>query len=499
MRYLAYFFLLFLFFQNQKLTAQPCSTVDVILSTQGQVDSFRINYPWPCTQLAKSLIISGEDITNLDSLIGIDFIGKDLIIDGCPLLTSLRGLDSLVVTGRHVKIQNNLMLFDVGGLEALQSIIGQLWIRNNPSLQNLNGLANLSGVIGNFRLEDNTALTDISGLGNLGAVGGNFVIKNNTSLPNLYNLRKLSSIGGSFTIQGNTALMQVSDLSHLTSVGGHLIILQNASLQSVMGFIHLTSINGYLYIRLNPNLPTLLGLDNIDPAGIIYLIIKDNAALSLCSVTSVCEYLAMGIGPYLINGNPADCSNEPQVTALCLVLPIRFSSFDARKVDEGVLLDWETALENESEGFFVQRSSDLKTWESLAFIPSQAVAGGGAKYNFLDDKPPLGTVFYRLEQMDFSGKSTYSEVVSVSLGEAFRQMQVYPNPTAGVLFVEPASGSGLSANEQVTYKLYDHTGQLMDSGSLSGGALDLSRFSPGLYWLNIQTGSESSVLKVVLE
>ncbi len=495
MRHLMYLFLLFF---SVQLVAQPCSIVDVVLTTQGQVDSFRINYPLPCTQLAKSLIISGEDITNLDSLIGIDFIGKDLIVAGCPMLTSLRGLDSLVVVGRHVKILDNLTLFDVNGLDALQSIIGQLWIMNNPSLQNLDGLGQLVGVTGNFRLEDNAALADLTGLSSLGAIGGNFTVKNNDSLTNFYKLRKLGSIGGSLVIQNNPALVQVSDLSHLTSIGGHLIMINNASLQSVMGFIHLTSINGYLYVRNNPVLPTLLGLDNIDPTSIIYLILKDNAVLTLCSVTSVCEYLSMGLGPFLINGNPSDCANDVEITTLCLVLPVEMVSFDAKRVDEGVLLNWETASENENKGFFVQRSLDLQNWETLGFVPSASTFGNGAKYDFLDSEPLSGTVFYRLEQTDMSGRSNYSEVVAVTLGDALQQFSFYPNPTKGMIWIDGISEEG--SGSETVYRLYDHTGRLVQSAVLSSSdAIDLTALPQGLYWVELQTGGERTTFKIVKE
>ncbi len=496
MRHLLYSFL---FFLSVHLIAQPpCSIADVVLTTQGQVDSFRINYPLPCTQLAKSLIISGEDITHLDSLIGIDFIGKDLIVAGCPMLTSLRGLDSLVVVGRHVKILDNVTLFDVNGLDALQSVIGQLWIINNPGLQNLDGLGQLVGITGNFRLEDNTALTDLTGLSSLGAIGGNFTVKNNDSLTSLYKLRKLGTIGGSLTIQNNPALVQVSDLSHLTSIGGHLVIWNNASLQSVMGFIHLTSINGYLYVRDNPVLPTLLGLDNIDPTSIIYLILKDNAALTLCSVASVCDYLSMALGPFLINGNPGDCANDVQITTLCLVLPVEMISFDAKRVEEGVLLNWETASENENKGFFIQRSLDLQNWETLGFVPSASNLGNGAKYDFLDSESLSGTVFYRLEQTDMSGRTNYSEVVAVTLEDALQQFSFYPNPTKGMIWIDGISEEG--SGSEAVYRLYDHTGRLVQSAVLSSSdAIDLTALPQGLYWVELQAGGERAIFKIVKE
>ncbi len=461
-----------------------------MLNTQNQVDSFRINYPSECTQVVQDLIISGEDITHLDSLLGLNFIGRDLIISGNLLLTTLHGLDSIVVVGRHLKIEDNLQLFDVNGLNGLQSIIGQLWIRNNPSLQHVDGLENLSGIIDNFRLEGNAALADVSGLKSLGAVGGNFLINNNVSLPNLYNLRKLMSVGGTLQIKGNSSLVQVSDLSHLQSIGGHLIIWGNDVLQSVHGFIHLTSIGGYLYIRNNPVLPDLLGLDNIDPTGIVFLIIKDNASLSLCSVMSVCEYLN-GTGPRVINGNPASCATEAQVADLCLLLPVSLVSFEAEVKAEGVLLRWETEDETENLGFNIQRSADAQKWEDIGFVSSS----GGGVYSFLDEHPFSGRGFYRLQQVDPDGLSAYSPVASAVWGEAFRQIFVYSNPVENFLWV--GGLSGLSANEEVPYALYDLAGRLMRRGVLEGAPIDLSDLPAGFYQLRLELYGNEQIFKVM--
>ncbi len=491
MRYLTLYLILFLLpFQ---LSGQPCFPQTIILSTQSQVDSFRIAHP-NCTQIVKDLIISGEDITQLDSLLGLDFIGRDLIIAGNTNLPTLRGLDSLVVVGRHLKIQENLTLFDVTGLNALQSVIGQLWIRANPGLQNLDGLENLVGITGNFRLEDNMSLSDISGLKSLGAVGGNLNIINNDALPHLFNLRKLGSVGGSLQIVGNDALTQVSDLSHLVSIGGHLIINNNTSLQSVMGFIHLTSINGYLYVRNNPMLTDLLGLDNIDPASILYLFVRDNAVLSMCSVASVCDYLDMGVGPYFIGGNPVDCANAGQVTALCALLPVRLVSFEARAGEAGVTLAWATGQEENNLGFSVQRSRDAQSWETLAFVPA---AGGtaGASYLYVDEKPLRGTSFYRLEQLDADGRVMYSSVAPVVWNDAFRQISLHPNPVTDLLWVEGLAG--LSANEDASYVLYDHTGHEVLSGILiEGMAVNLGHLPAGLYWIAITIGGQRQMFKV---
>ncbi|MCK6693785.1 MAG: hypothetical protein L6Q97_17020, partial [Thermoanaerobaculia bacterium] len=86
-------FTFLLFLSCCRLAAQ-CPTGDITFSTQGQIDSFQLNYPG-CTGLPGNVKISGADITNLQSLSAIDSIIGFLSIADNPVLASLNGLESL--------------------------------------------------------------------------------------------------------------------------------------------------------------------------------------------------------------------------------------------------------------------------------------------------------------------------------------------------------------------------------------------------------------------
>ena len=89
----------------------------LLFSRQSQIDSFRINYP--TTSSLTNLQISGPDITNLDSLIGLKRINGDFTIFLNPELQNLRGLDSLHMVEEYFYIHNNDALTDLIGLEKL--------------------------------------------------------------------------------------------------------------------------------------------------------------------------------------------------------------------------------------------------------------------------------------------------------------------------------------------------------------------------------------------
>jgi len=78
--------------------------------------------------------------------------------------------------------------------------------------------------------------------------------------------------------------------------------------------------------------------------------------------------------------------------------------------------------------------------------------------------------------------------------EAIRQLSVYPNPVSAVLNFELV----ISANEEVSFGLYNTLGQLIKSGKIWSNKkteLDLTDTAPGLYYLNCQ-GLSRKVMKM---
>ncbi len=79
------------------------------------------------------------------------------------------------------------------------------------------------------------------------------------------------------------------------------------------------------------------------------------------------------------------------------VLPVTWLSFSAEGTVNGTRLNWSKASELNNKGF-VEGAGNYKLTRS---------------YSFLDEEPSAGTLFYRLVQHDWDGKSDYSGVIVV--------------------------------------------------------------------------------------
>lgn len=138
---------------------------------------------------------------------------------------------------------------------------------------------------------------------------------------------------------------------------------------------------------------------------------------------------AWGVYPFLPSGHilAADVLNGLFVVELGgASLPVEWLAFSAKAVDEKVELNWTTASETNSASFIVERSTDGQQFESIGTLKGAGTTHLQQSYMFWDEKPWPGRNYYRLQQVDFDGSSTYSKVIEVTLDQG--TFVVFPNP-----------------------------------------------------------------------
>ncbi|MFK5857293.1 MAG: T9SS type A sorting domain-containing protein [Bacteroidota bacterium] len=145
----------------------PCLPYgDYYLLSQSEVDGFHNDYS-QCEQLNGSLILNGEDITDLYGLYHISSIEENLSIIGCNNLNTLVGLTNLSNIGEYFGIRNNESLQNLTGIHDLTYIGGGLSIWGNDSLLDLDELEQLTTLKGSLNIWYNNTLNDISGIENI--------------------------------------------------------------------------------------------------------------------------------------------------------------------------------------------------------------------------------------------------------------------------------------------------------------------------------------------
>lgn len=166
-------------------------------------------------------------------------------------------------------------------------------------------------------------------------------------------------------------------------------------------------------------------------------------------------------------------------------LPVELLHFTASATESGVRLNWTTASETNNLGFEVERApAESDAWKKIGFVDGAGTTTEETAYSFIDRASlSTGTFFYRLKQLDFDGKFSYSPEVKAAAGvpQRFSLSQNYPNP----FNPETAISYQLSSVSEVSLKVYDLLGREVQT-------LVNERQSAGKYSVRFQAGGLAS-------
>lgn len=185
-------------------------------------------------------------------------------------------------------------------------------------------------------------------------------------------------------------------------------------------------------------------------------------------------------------------------------LPVELLNFSASVSENGILLKWITATEQNNLGFDIERKLVNGDWQKIAFVAGSGNSTDKIEYQFLDrDVFTNQNYFYRLKQIDYNGSYNYSNIINVLSGLPVDYMlyQNYPNPfnpTTTIKF-------SLPNKEYVNIVLYNVLGenvlnisnQYFDAGT-HNIVINASNLPTGIYFCSFTSGKYSKTIKMNL-
>lgn len=180
-------------------------------------------------------------------------------------------------------------------------------------------------------------------------------------------------------------------------------------------------------------------------------------------------------------------------------LPVTLTDFNAAAQGKQVLLKWATANEFNSDYFEIERSTDQQHFTSINRVKGSGTSAVVRNYQSIDTFPAIGLNYYRLKQVDFDGKYTYSKVVTVRFSTSTsKELSIYPNPVANYVKINFSART-----TKLTAKLVDVNGRivLVMKGDINHINQQLNsrlpKIVPGMYVLQLYDAKESSMVKIV--
>jgi len=182
-------------------------------------------------------------------------------------------------------------------------------------------------------------------------------------------------------------------------------------------------------------------------------------------------------------------------------LPVEFTFFSAECDNKNnVQLYWTTASEINNDYFEIQRSTDDLAWEVIETVQGAGFSNTSLNYDYLDRENPNANTYYRLRQVDYDGRSKFSDIISIRCENNMEKptISIYPNPFNSILNIEFKNWDMKSAE----IELVDITSRTIKTWKLENTVpnfvyeVNLSNLNPAMYMLRIKTSSGVIMRKI---
>ncbi len=115
--------------------------------------------------------------------------------------------------------------------------------------------------------------------------------------------------------------------------------------------------------------------------------------------------------PFVAGFSPTGCNQAAGIQD-AITLPIELIFFNSNLNDGVVKLKWSTATEINNDYFNIQHSTDALDFEVIGIVRGAGTSYQIESYEFEYDSPSNGINYFRLQQVDYDGQSTFSPVKS---------------------------------------------------------------------------------------
>ncbi len=188
--------------------------------------------------------------------------------------------------------------------------------------------------------------------------------------------------------------------------------------------------------------------------------------------------------------NMTGCSNtiSKDITVLNSALPVELSAFDLEIVNnDQVRLNWTTISEFNNSHFEVQYSADGDRFQTIGIVDGAGTTNEEKKYTLTHDSPLVGENYYRLNQVDTDGHSTFSSVMSISLDkEDLSAISIYPNPVSSDLTLKLKE----SSDSDIQISIFDQNHKLVLETEIPANNIKMvvpvNRLAPGIYVVKVK-------------
>ena len=189
-----------------------------------------------------------------------------------------------------------------------------------------------------------------------------------------------------------------------------------------------------------------------------------------------------------------------EVLETMVLVPVKWIFVKGKHTGQSVELHWATAAEVNNDRFEIERSDNGRDFTKVGSVSGSSQSTGTKEYSFDDSQPKNGTSYYRIKQIDKSGSSEYSVVVTVNSSVNKGRIEYFPNPAQNFInLMIDDKGKGT-----VQIRIYNLEGRLVKEQQVNKQdeilttTVQIQQLTSGIYMMEVKLGNEwKEVRKIV--
>jgi hypothetical protein len=156
----------------------------------------------------------------------------------------------------------------------------------------------------------------------------------------------------------------------------------------------------------------------------------------------------------VISDEPGCLVNTGSNRQACLApLPVNYFYQPLLKINNNkTYVTWSVASQINNDKYIIEHSTDGRNFSPIGEIAGDGTSNETKNYEYIHTLPSIGTNYYRIKQVDYDGKYSYSDMASVRY-DGDNNIKIYPNPTTSEVTVNVPAATTLRITD-VYGKLY---------------------------------------------
>lgn len=190
------------------------------------------------------------------------------------------------------------------------------------------------------------------------------------------------------------------------------------------------------------------------------------------------------------DGNPSSTDVVYAKTfAATVILPVSWFYTKAEPHNDGVDISWATASETNNWKFEVEKSVNQNDWKTIGEVKGMGNSSMINRYRFKDEDRQ-GTAYYRVKQIDFNGKYSYSQVVTT---EGDRN-----NDEPVIVYSPDELGYLVKGKDIQQVNVTNMNGETVFNASAGNHVQVIPSLGAGVYLVQVQTATGTFYKKVLM-